>query len=305
MNIRHALVACILSASLGTSHAQEVTQTHQGLSLNANLELANNKTLAEGVILITHGGLAHNDMEFIRYLQTLLKARGYSSLAINLSLGLDNRHGMYDCNITHRHRNSDAVDEMGLWMNWLQTQGAQRITLLGHSRGGAQTALYAAEHNDPRVQALILLAPAIAENTSPETYQRIHQKPLKPLLQTAQARVRAKNGGTVLKSVGLLNCSDTSATADSFVSYYNQDPRLDTPYLIPRIRLPILVLVAGSDAVVVKLENKLARLTNSPNMKMKIIEGADHTFRDLASDDAADAIDDFLKTATHSANRNP
>ena len=42
--------------------AKEVTLRHKGLTLNANLELVAGKTLADGVILITHGGLAHRDM---------------------------------------------------------------------------------------------------------------------------------------------------------------------------------------------------------------------------------------------------
>jgi len=297
--LSQGIAACILSVSMlmGHAHAKEVTQPYQGLNLNANLELAENKTLANGVILITHGGLAHYGMETIHYLQTLLKTRGYSSLAINLSLGLDNRHGMYDCSTPHRHRNNDAADEIGAWVNWLQAQGAQGIVLLGHSRGGAQTALYAAEHKDKRIQAVLLMASAIADNTSPDTYLKIHRQPLPPLLNKAKKLMQAGKKDTLLSPVGVLNCGNASATASTFVSYYGQDPRLDTPYLIPRIQVPVLVLVAGSDEVVVKLDEKLAALSDSArqHMKMKVIEGSDHTFRDLAADDAVDAIDAFLK----------
>lgn len=293
--IRYVCVA-VLSIAAVAVEAKEVTLRHKGLTLNANLELAAGKTPADGVILITHGGLAHRDMEIITYVQNLLvKEKGYSTLAINLSLGLDNRHGMYDCKTTHRHRNDDAAEEIGVWVDWLKTQGTQRVTLLGHSRGGAQTALYAVERDNALVKAVVLMASAIRENTDAAGYQQRYEKPLAPVLEKAQKLVKAGKGGTVLEHIDLLNCPDTSASADSFVSYYGQDLRLDTPTLIPKIGKPTLVVVAGNDEVVVGLDKKVAPLADGKRMQVKVIEGAGHFFRDLYADDAVDVIDTFLK----------
>jgi pimeloyl-ACP methyl ester carboxylesterase len=279
--------ACVITLGITAVavEAKEVTLSHKGLTLNADLELAAGKTPADGVILITHGGLAHRDMEIITYVQNLLvKEKGYSTLAINLSLGLNNRHGMYDCKTVHRHRNDDAPEEIGVWVDWLKKQGTQRVVLLGHSRGGAQTALYATERDNAMVKAVVLMAPAIRENTDAAGYEERYQK-----------LVKAGKGGTVLEHIDFLNCPDTAATADSFVSYYGQDPRLDTPYLIPKIRKPTLVLVAANDEVVVGLEKKVAPLADGKRVQMKTIEGSGHFFRDLYADDAVDAIDVFLK----------
>ncbi|NIR31732.1 MAG: alpha/beta hydrolase, partial [Gammaproteobacteria bacterium] len=55
---------------------------------------------------------------------------------------------------------------IGLWLDWLKSRGARRVTLFGHSRGGAQTALYAAENDHELVEAVVLLAPATEENTN-------------------------------------------------------------------------------------------------------------------------------------------
>jgi pimeloyl-ACP methyl ester carboxylesterase len=208
-----------LCFATATIEAKDVTLQHRGLTLNANLALAADKKIADGVILITHGGLAHRDMEIITYIQNLLvKEKGYSTLAINLSLGLDNRHGMYDCKITHRHRNDDAAEEIGVWVDWLKKQGVKRVALLGHSRGGAQTALYAAEQDNELVRAVVLMAPAIRENTNANGYQQHYGKPLAPVLEKAQKLVKGGKGGTVLEHIDMLNCSDTTVTADSFVS---------------------------------------------------------------------------------------
>lgn len=284
-----------LSIVASVVHADELTLPYKELTLNANLERAAGKQLTDGVIIITHGGLAHRGMEAIVYLQELFKERGYTTLAINLSLGLDNRHGMYDCKVTHRHRNADAADEIGAWVDWLKTQGARRVTLLGHSRGAAQTALYAAEHDSNLLKAVVLMAPATRANTDAAAYLQRYNTPLAPVLTRAQKLVKNGNGNAVMEHVNLLTCADTSVTAAAFVSYYGPEARVDTPDLIPKLKKPTLVVVAGNDEVVVGLDKKVAPLTDGKRVQMKVVDSADHTFRDLYSDDAVDAIDVFLK----------
>lgn len=298
--IASACTLCLILAGLSIRlvHAQEVSFPYKGLKLNANLELAANSKIADGVILITHGGLGHSGMEVMVYLQKLLKDRGFNSLAINLSLGINNRHGMYDCAIAQRHTNDDAVAEIDAWTNWLKQQGAARITLLGHSRGGAQTALYASQSKNRLIKAVVLIAPATRDNTDAATYQRNFNRPLAPVLEKAQALHSAGKSNAVLEKVGLLTCSETSATADSFLSYYAPAAqlRVDTPSLLPKIKQPILVVVAGNDETVVDLDKKIASLADGKRIQMKIVDGADHMFRDLSADDAVDAIDVFLKS---------
>jgi len=291
----HTFLACCIALACTIATAEEILLPHKGLTLNAKLTLVPGKKLTDGVILITHGGLAHRDTEIGTVLQTQLNQKGYSTLAINLSLGIDKRHGLYDCQVTHRHHNADAAAEIGAWVNWLQEQGAKRVALLGHSRGGAQTALYVAEKSPKLVQAVVLLAPAIRENTDHAEYQRRFQQPLAPLLAQALKLQKTGQDKKVLEHIGLLTCANTSATADAFVSYYNQSPTLDTPSLIPKLHKPMFVVVAGNDEVVIGLEKKIAPLSNGGQIQMKVIEGADHTFRDLYADDAVDVIDTFLK----------
>jgi len=287
------------SLSVTATEAKEFTLRHQGLTLNADLDLAAGRTLNDGTILITHGSLAHRDMEMLTYIRKLLREQGYSTLAVNLSLGIDNRHGMYDCKTVHRHRNEDAVTEIGVWVDWLKSQGAKRITLLGHSRGGAQTALYAASHDSELIDAVLLLAPATADNTSATAYQTRYGRELEPLLAQAKQLVAAGDGETVIAKVALMTCPDTSATAKSFVSYYGSQTQVDTPDLLPRIKKPTLVIVAGDDHIVVGLDKKVAPMVDGKRLQMTVVETSDHLFRDLYSDDAVAAIDSFLKSVSH------
>ena len=49
----------------GPLKAEEVKIKHGDLTLNANLNLPPEKSLANGVVLMLHGTLAHKDMEFM------------------------------------------------------------------------------------------------------------------------------------------------------------------------------------------------------------------------------------------------
>jgi pimeloyl-ACP methyl ester carboxylesterase len=297
MTPRIVSIVCMAALSLcaATAAAREITLRHDRLVLNAHLELSAGKHIADGVILITHSGLAHGRMDMLSYLQELLKDSGYSSLAITLSLGVDNRHGMFDCQAVHRHRYADGAAEIGAWLDWLKQQGVRKTILLGHSRGAAQTAMYMAGHDNSLVKAVVLLAPDTQATNDAVAYQRRHHTPLAPVLQKAQALVQAGKGQTVLEHTGILYCADTSVTADTIMSYYGPDPRLDTPYLIPGIRKPLLIVIAGNDEVVVGYRDKFAPFVDGQRVQMKVVEGAGHFFRDLYADDAVDAIRVFLK----------
>ena len=296
MPIKTYISCFIVSVSIaaGLAQANEVTLPYKGLTLNAKLELAAGKTATDGMILITHGGLAHREMEPYPYLQDLFKKKGYSTLAINLSLGLNNRHAMYDCKVTHRHHYTDAADEIGAWVDWLKKQGTKRVTLLGHSRGAGETALYAVERDNSLVKSVILLAPDTRETNDAVAYQRRYKKPLAPALEKAQKLIKEGKGNTVLNHTSFLYCPDTSVAADTFVSYYGPDPRLDTAYLISKISKPTLLVLAGDDEILVN-SKKFMRLADGKRVQIKVIDGADHFFRDLFADEAVDVIDAFLK----------
>jgi len=297
MKIYHYILIALFYGAGQIIQAKEITLPHQNLMLSANLILAQGKSLSEGAILITHGGLMHRDMEIIGYLQDQLKDLGYNTLAINLSLGLNNRQGAYDCKNTHHHQHTDAADEIDTWMKWLSAQDTQQVVLLGHSRGAGQTALYLSEHNHSLIKGAVLMAPQTSNNGG-AGYEQRYGTPLQPLLSKASKLVRTGNGSTVLEHVNMMFCRDTRATAEAFVSYYGADPRLDSPWLISKLKVPTLVVVAGADEVVIDLDKKIAPLIDNKHIQMSVIEGADHMFRDLNADDAIEMINEFLSTLT-------
>ena len=193
MNISmpHRAMALVILLFLGPTtpvgaEPREVMIEVSGRTVLGDLVLADGKAIGDGVVVLVHGTFAHKDMELIETLQTALAERGRSSLAVTLSLGLDRRRGMYDCTVPIVHRYDDTNAEIAAWMGWLKQQGAGPVTLLGHSRGGAQTALYLASANvDPLVRNAVLLAPATqtAMPRLPPATRLDSERRLRPSLQ--------------------------------------------------------------------------------------------------------------------------
>ncbi|WP_036552123.1 alpha/beta hydrolase [Neptunomonas japonica] len=270
--------------------AQEVTTKYEDLTLNAQMQLAEGSTLADGIILITHGTLAHNKMELVETLQLLLSDSGLNSLAINLSLGISDRHGMYDCQVPHQHKHTDALNEISVWAQWLKNQGAQNLVLMGHSRGGNQTAWFTT-NNPTQLKAQILLAPATwTEEGDNSNYQQRYSQSLSSVL--LQAEKTDKN--TWLEDTNFIYCANSQVKAESFLNYYQADERFNTPFLLNDINTPTLVISASEDKTVSDLPKMMSQVSNS-KVEHSIIEGADHYFRDLYADEVVELVVDFLE----------
>lgn len=286
----------ILLLALAPLHAQAepVSLSYKGLTLLGELQTPSGGGLKDGVILFTHGTLAHGRMETVANIQSALTQRRLNSLAITLSLGLDKRHGMVDCKITHTHKHGDAMDEIGVWLAWLKGKGAGPVTLMGHSRGGNQTAWFASENHDSAVKSVVLLAPATWNAQAvAEGYKKNHKQDLATNLAKARALAAAGQGAQVLKGAGLLYCPDADVTAESFISYYGDDKRKDTPAIVAAIKRPVLVIAGSEDTVVPGLEARMKR-ASAPGSRTVVLQDAGHFFRDLFAEDIADLVQEFI-----------
>jgi pimeloyl-ACP methyl ester carboxylesterase len=289
-------VAALMLLLAAPAGAEEVQIRHEGARLNGELALAAGKTLADGVVLLTHGTLLHGGAELMRALQDGLEERGLSSLAITLSLGQDDRRGAFDCAAPHRHLHGDAVGEIAAWVSWLRAEGSARIVLAGHSRGGAQTALYlGSSRADPAVAGAVLVAPALFERAKVEAdYARSHGAKLAPLVEKARAMVAAGRGAEPLGPVGFLYCPEADASAAAFLDYYGDAPQKDTPTLLAAVAKPILVVTGSRDQVFPDLAERLAPLAAQKNVRVSTIAEADHFFQDLYADEVAEQAAAFI-----------
>lgn len=281
------LLGCGLAP--GMAHAEPVSLRHAGTVYNADRAMPSAPAPQAPTVLLVHGTLAHSRMELMRTLQQLLADEGVPSLAINLSLGISDRpRATLGCDgVVHRHRHTGAVDEIGLWLDWLAERGASRVVLLGHSRGGNQVAWFLSEHTHPSVTAGILVAPMTAAEPAGD-----------PALveQAKTALAEADEGATViLDDVPLLYCEAARASASTVLSYAQAEPRFHTPALLERIDVPLLVVAGGEDRIVPDLiEAVRPRAQTSETLELVVIDWADHFFRDLLAMDLVDAALEFL-----------
>jgi pimeloyl-ACP methyl ester carboxylesterase len=222
-----------------------------------------------------HGTLGHKDMEIISTLQLLFAENDRSSLAINLSLDVDDRHGFFPCDQPHRHKLDDAGAELDAWLAWLRTRGSGTPVLLGHSRGANQVARYIVERQPP-IAAAVLIAPSTSA--------------LAPAAAVAMTRGAPDDW---LDPVDFLHCEDARVRRDSYLSYYGLPSDTDTPALLRKIATPVIVFSGSEDSVVPDLGAAMAGIERS-NVTHREIAGAGHFFRDLYMYDIVDATLEFL-----------
>ncbi len=292
-----SIMLLLLSGAGALAGTQAVTLRINGVTALADLVAPDDGSIANGVILITHGTLAHKDMELIEALQTALAERGLATLAHSLTLGVDRREGMYDCGVPHTHRHEDALDEIGAWVGWLKERGAGPVTLLGHSRGGNQTAWFAAERAGPEISRAVLMAPATAnpDSSAAKTYRQRYKADLEPILGKAAALAASGKDNEMMELPGFVYCQGATARAGSIVSYYGVEPRRDTPFLLPKLKMPVLVIAGSKDSVVPDVARRVKPLADGKKIKLEVIEDADHLFLDFYAEDAADLIAAFVK----------
>ena len=272
------LLARVVGVGGGAARAEPVQIKPSLLRLNGNLEMPAGRTATDGIVVILHGALSWHGQETIAALQKNLKARGVGSLAITLSLGVDDRQRTRRCDIKHDYALAGAKREMGLWLEWLKGQNAKYVDLLGFSRGGAQVAAFAPEFQD--VRRVVLLAPTFATSVEQaEIYKRAFGHDLAPEIE------EARKAPLQQRTVDFLTCKQAPVLNATFLDGYSEMP----PRLASRTGHPTLVVVAGKDEVGPDLTKRLPS-----DVKPVVIEGADHFFHDPSGEEAADVIAKFL-----------
>jgi pimeloyl-ACP methyl ester carboxylesterase len=289
--LKRALIAPVLSLVCGlmsiSISAEEIIIKADQLRLNATLNLVTDSIDEGPLVLLVHGTLGHKDMEIIANLQTLLADEEINSLAINLSLGIDNRQGPFDCAVPHDHRHEDAVEEIATWIKWLKGQDVNHVLLAGHSRGGSQVAAYS-QNADAIVMGQVLIAPSTwSRKYAAKAYQDRYQKSLEDLIAVATQQI---TNGWMPEPTSLVYCANAlKVKAASFLSYYQPPQTLNTPDLLVEGGLPTLVLGAGDDQIVKDLPQQM-QLRDFSNVEFIMVDDADHFFRDLYADDVVEAM---------------
>lgn len=275
--------------------AAEVQIRHDGLALNGRLFQPEERGLSSGVLLIVHDTLTSNDADGIAGLQTHLLRHGLASLAINLTLGVNDRRGPYDCARPHFHRHQDAVGEIAAWMDWLARSAPGGVTLVGYGRGANQAAQYAVKNADDRLRGLVLAAPLLFDRARMASrYESRSQIPLDPIKRHARDLMIKRKSRDLLYRIAFLSCSKSDVSAGSVLSYYADDRNKHTPYLLPSIAQPVLVVAAGSDPQVEQLVQEVGPLADGEHLQLRMVEESDARFGGANAEQLANAIIRFM-----------
>lgn len=103
------------------------------------------------VVLLQHGMMGDNLQSAAQWLAWRLAQAGYVVLSNNVRWA--SPRGFQKSTLT------EAGQDIGAWMNFLDGRGYKRVVLEGHSLGGVMVSSYMASSQDPRAVGLIFLAP--------------------------------------------------------------------------------------------------------------------------------------------------
>jgi len=295
------ITCCLASLSINSSWAQTAINYK-------NLAADFYESDSDVAVILLHGTLAHNRMEIIKTIATLLSEDyGYPVLTPNLSLNDKDRMGesvqtstkgyatLTACDIDHTHRYEDAVTELGVWVEYLKQEGFEKILVTGHSRGGRQVSAFLADNqSDPSIIGGVLIASGLSRNErNIENYKKDTGLDLTKLL----AQFSEFPQDQYIDVPKFIYCDNPRVTAGAFVSEYAANPLHSAPYNVEKIKeLPILVIGGSEDTVVPDIEADFESLSSQSNLSVEVIDGADHFFRDLYADDVATMVVDLIES---------
>ncbi len=278
-----AFLFLVLGFAFSEPVQTQITYEGKSLRLNGDLEIPEGVSLQDKpVVLLVHGLFqTHKMREPIGVQREAWLSEGYPVLGITLSLGIDDRKEPYACDRPLDHDYSLNLKEIGVWVKWLKNRGAKKIVLAGHSFGGQQVILFAKDGKDRALVGVMALAPA-------KGLKREH-----PLLEKARRLVQEGKGKTLLRT-NFFYCKEAQVSARTLWSYYGEDRNIGKA--LDNISLPTLVVVAALDERVSELDKFLEPyVKKNERVEVKVIDFADHFFRDLAAEDLGAITLDFLK----------
>ena len=106
-----------------------------------------------GTVLLIHGTGAHPDWpQIIQPLRSGLAERGWQSLSIQMPLPPEAADEDLQGALIR-----EGAARISAGIDWLSTQNARRVSLISHSRGGADLLFYAANEHDNRLESLVVI----------------------------------------------------------------------------------------------------------------------------------------------------
>ncbi len=279
------LILLILTVSVSFGVPVSITIEYEGRRLMANAEWSVPEGVdpaKKGAVLWVHGLFqTHRMQEPITVQRELWVSAGYPVLSPTLTLGVNNRTEPYDCSYPMDHVFDLNLREIEAWVRWLESRGIKKVVLAGHSLGGLQVIHAALRLKGGNVVGIVAVAPS-------KGTPRKH-----PLLKKAEELYK-QNGGRTFLETEFFYCQKAKVSARTLYTYYGVDRNVGEA--LKKLTIPVLIVAGGEDTRVRDLPSFLRPyLKGKNNVRVEVIDYADHFFRDLAAEDLAQIVTDFLK----------
>jgi len=240
-------------------------------------------------VLILHGFLQTQDFPTVRRLaDSLNEELGYPVLTPTLTLGISDRRSSLACEAVQRHDMEEAVSEIGAWVNWLKERGHRRIVLIGHSTGSVMIAAYL-PRAAPEVKHTILIS---LTHFGPG--QAVFRDEANGGVQRAR-KIVEERGGKELGNFPIAYCRRYVTTAEKILGYYAWDEARVLEALA-HSPVPMTAIIGSEDHRMGTAWT--SAIGRTPNVEVRIIEGADHFFDAEHEFSLLDAIDELLQRVT-------
>ena len=222
---------------------------------------------ADAAIVICHGFKGFREFAFFPNLARAAAVRGFAAVSFDFShngIGEDgaDTFSALDRFAEQTHtRNLEEIRRVidALAGGALLGRPARRMGLLGHSRGGGEAVLAAAE--DPRVDALVTWA-AIADIAARWTPEQVATWEAGGTVEIENARTKQR------MPVGPAYWRDVQA----------HRARLDIPAAAARVTVPWLIAHGDADASVPVDEGRRLFDAAGDTAELLVVEGGDHVF---------------------------
>jgi pimeloyl-ACP methyl ester carboxylesterase len=220
------------------------------------------------VVLILHGFLTNNQFHTITAMSDALQLEGYSTLAPNLTLGMNLRRNALSCTSIHTHTLQQDLQEVDQWVQWLSQKGHDRVILLGHSSGSQQLIEYVVKYPHPTIKQMLLTSTFYLNGTELGTQKR----------DLEYATKEINNGSSRPHPYSFLFCNNNyHATPESFMSYQTitRQRLLST---LSSIDIPTYTIMGGDDERYTKVGKNWLNELKATGTKLTIVEKANHFF---------------------------
>lgn len=250
----------------------------------ATAEYQNSKSKLPAVVVL-HGFLSTRNFLTVSSLVDSLTNEGYTVLAPNLSLGVNNRQASLACEAIHTHSINDDIAEIKFWVKWLEDHGHNDIVLLGHSYGSLHGLLYAVGNNDPAVKMLIAASLVDVDHD-------ISSEVIKSQITSARALL-AKHDNS-LREYQVSYCRKYVAPPEAFLSYatWSREKILKT---ISLAKIPVEVILGSDDK---RMGKDWPKLLKNSGVTVNVIQGANHFFYNEQEFDLQESVFKILRSIT-------